>query len=144
MDNVVRNYEMLFHDLLLQYRVSKSTDSTTGDTPVSSKIIAIISTGEAGKARTGIAFALNAMKKDWLEDVKIFIFGPAEALLLKDHEIQNMLKEYQQMDETVVACKNIADRDGISKEIAALGIRVELIGNMISDLMKDGYAPMVW
>jgi hypothetical protein len=111
---------------------------------MSDKIIAIISTNETGKARTGIMFATNALKHGWLEDVKLFVFGPAEELLLRDAEMQGMLKEYQLMEETVVACRFIADRDGISPEIAALGVRVDYVGKMIADLIKDGYAPMVW
>lgn len=95
---------------------------------MNNKIIAIISTSEVGKARTGVMFAINALKHGWLEDVKIFIFGPAEELLLRDAEIQHMLKEYQLMEETVVACKFIADRDGISEGIAALGVSVEYVG----------------
>ena len=111
---------------------------------MSNKIIAIISTSEVGKARTGVAFAMNALKNDWMEEVTVIFFGPAEALLLKDVEIQRMLKEYQLMEAPVVACKAIADRDGISEGIAAMGIRVEFVGKMISDLIKDGYTPMVW
>ncbi len=111
---------------------------------MSDRIIAIISTNEPGKARTGTMFAVNALKHGWLEDVKLFIFGPAEELLLRDAEMQRMLKEYQQMEETAVACKFIADRDGTSQKIAALGVRVEFVGKMISDLIKDGYTPMVW
>ncbi len=64
--------------------------------------------------------------------------------MLRDAEMQRMLKEYQQMEETAVACKFIADRDGTSQKIAALGVRVEFVGKMISDLIKDGYTPMVW
>ncbi len=111
---------------------------------MSNKIIAIISSNEAGKARTGTMFAVNALKHGWLEDVKLFIFGPAEELLLRDPEMQGMLKEYHLMEETAVACKFIADRDGNSQEIAALGVRVEFVGKMISDLIKEGYTPMVW
>jgi hypothetical protein len=111
---------------------------------MSDKIIAIISTGEAAKARTGLRFAINALKQDWLEDVKIFVFGPAEALLVKDAEMQAALKEYRLMEETAVACKFVADRDGISQEITALGVRVDFVGKMISNLIKEGYTPMVW
>jgi hypothetical protein len=55
-----------------------------------------------------------------------------------------MLKEFQLMEESVVACRFIADRDGTSQGIAALGVRVEFVGKMISDLIKYGYTPMVW
>lgn len=113
---------------------------------MSDKIIAIISTSEAGKARTGVMYALNSLKHGWLEDVKIFFFGPAEQLLLEDKEIQNMVKEFQLMEENAVACKFIADRDGLSEKITDLDmdIQVEYVGKMISDYVKQGYTPMVW
>ena len=111
---------------------------------MSDKIIAIISSSDSEKARIGLAFAMNALKNDWLADVKIFVFGPAEALLSKDADIQGILKEVFLMECKVVACKAVADRYGISEEISALGVTVEYVGKMISDLTKDGYLPMVW
>lgn len=42
------------------------------------------------------------------------------------------------------ACKAISDRDGISKNLERLGVRVECVGSIISDFIKGGYAPMVW
>lgn len=111
---------------------------------MSDKIIAIISTSETAKALTGMMYTVNALKNGWLEDAKMIIFGPAEQLILKDENIQNMLKEYQQSERNVVACKAIADREGLSEDIAGMGIQVDYVGKMISDLIKEGYTPMVW
>jgi len=111
---------------------------------MSDKIISIISTSDVGKARTGVMYTVNAKKQQWLKDVKLYFFGPSEQLLLKDEVIQGMLKEYLQLEQSVVACKAIADRDGISREISELGIQVEFVGKMISDLIKQDYTPMVW
>ena len=55
-----------------------------------------------------------------------------------------MLEEYQLIKETAVACKFIADRDGVSQEITDLGVQVQFVGKMISDFIKDGYTPTVW
>lgn len=38
--------------------------------------------------------------------------GPGEELSLKDAELQRMLKDYQRMEESAVACRFIANRDG--------------------------------
>jgi len=108
------------------------------------KVITIIGTAEPGKARTGVMYALNARKHGWLKDVKLFFFGPAEELLLQDQELQQFLREYQTLEGIVVACKFIADRDSISEQVATLGVQVEYVGAMISDLIKDGYIPLVW
>ena len=108
------------------------------------KLLVIISTSDAKKARTGAMYAINALKHGWMEEVKIFFFGPAQDLLLEDLEIQNYMKEYQSMEESVVACKYISDRDKKSKQICELGIKVEYVGKMISDYINEGYVPMVW
>ncbi len=108
------------------------------------KIVVIISTSDAKKARTGAMYAVNALKHGWMEEVKIFFFGPAQDLLLEDAELQNYMKEYQSMEETAVACRYISDRDKKSEQIQALGIKVEYVGKMISDYINEGYVPMVW
>lgn len=111
---------------------------------MSNKVVVIISTAEAEKARTGTMYAVNALKHGWLEEVKLFFFGPAEQLLLTDEPLRRWLREYQAMEETAVACRFIAERDGTSEPIAALGLRVEYVGQTISDLVRAGYVPMVW
>ena len=108
------------------------------------KIVVIISTSDAEKARTGAMYALNALKYGWMEEVRVFFFGPAQDLLLEDPELQNYMKEYQAMDESAIACKYISDRDKKSKQICELGIKVEYVGKKISDLINEGYVPMVW
>lgn len=108
------------------------------------RIVAIICSSDPGTARTGAMYAVSALKNGWLEEVKLFFFGPAEDLLLQDEELQSWLREYQAMEETAVACKFISDRDGTSDSIAKLDVQVEYVGSMISDLIKEGYVPMVW
>jgi len=108
------------------------------------KIVVIISTSDAEKARTGVMYAINALKHGWMEEVKIFFFGPAQDLLLEDAELQNYLQEYKSMQESAVACKYISDRDKKSEQIRALGIKVEYVGKIISDYINEGYVPMIW
>jgi len=108
------------------------------------KIVVIISTSDAEKARTGAMYAINALKHGWMEEVNIFFFGPAQDLLLEDAELQNYLQEYKSMQESAVACKYISDRDKKSEQIRALGIKVEYVGKTISDYINEGYVPMIW
>ena len=108
------------------------------------KVLVIISTSDAGKARTGAMYALNTLKYGWMDEVKIILFGPAQDLLLEDSKFQELIKEYQEIEENVVACKFISDRDDKSEALDKIGIQVEYVGEMISNFIKDGYAPMVW
>ena len=107
------------------------------------KVLIILSTAEKDKALTGVLYATNLLKHKWLEDVKLCFFGPFEALLAEDKEVQErvaQLAEYQ----VPVACKFVADNDGVSDKLSQLGIQIEYVGQMVSDYIKEGYVPMVF
>jgi hypothetical protein len=108
------------------------------------KLLVIISSSEPGVAQAGMMYALNAFKHCWMDDVKLFFFGPAQELLPRDPELQRLLAEYQAQAGAAVACKYLADRDGTAEQSATLGVQVVYVGTMISDLIRDGYIPMVW
>ncbi len=110
---------------------------------MSDKLLIMIATGEKKKALAGLLYAVNAIKHKWIPEVRVIFFGPSEALLVEDDDVQvwaEKLKEYQ----VPLACKFISDRDGVSDALEGLGIDVEFVGTMVSDLIKEGYTPMVF
>lgn len=111
---------------------------------MSDRILVIIATAEPGKAQAGAMYALNAVKHGWMADVKLFLFGPAEQLLLEDQDFEELIRQLQDLDHTPVACRFLADRDGQSDALAALGVDVQYVGPLISEAVRDGYVPMVW
>ena len=111
---------------------------------MSDKIVVIISTAEAEKARTGMMYAVNAVLNKWMSDVKLIFFGPAQELLLNDIVMKDFLLQFQQAKGEAVSCKFIADRDDSDKDTEALGVKVEYVGSMISNLIKEGYVPLIW
>ena len=108
------------------------------------KIVVIISTSDIEKARTGAMYAKNALLNGWMDEVKIFFFGPAQKLLLEDKELQNFVEEISALGETPIACKFISERDNNSEDLAKVGAQVEYVGSPISKYINDGYIPMVW
>ena len=111
---------------------------------MSAKVVMIIATGERAKARTGMMYAVNTAKYEWMDEVKLIFFGPAESLLLEDEDMQELLREFQRQRMTAVACKYLADREGTDAALSELGVEVSYVGEMISQLIRDGYTPMVW
>jgi len=108
------------------------------------KLLVIISSSDQGKALTGMMYAVNAMLHGWMNDVQLFFFGPAEELLTKDKKIQEYLQQYSDMKGEAIACRVIAERDGTDSALSELGVRVDYVGEQISDLIKSGYTPLVW
>lgn len=111
---------------------------------MNNKLLIIIGSAELEKARTGLLYAVNAKRNNWLNDIKLIFFGPSEKLLLEDEIIQQYVEEFRLMEEKVVACKFIAEREKTEEKLTSLGIEVEYVGEMISNYIKDGYIPMVW
>jgi hypothetical protein len=110
---------------------------------MSSKLLVVIATGEKEKALTGLMYASRTLTEGWMGEVKIIFFGPSERLLVEDETMSKIAKEIGAV-ETPIACKFISDREGISEKIENLGVRVDYVGTIISDLIKDGYVPMVF
>lgn len=110
---------------------------------ISGKILVIIATADKEKALTGLMYATNAKKYGWVEDLKTIFFGPAQNLMVTDSAVAEAVQQLAHQGETI-ACKFIADRDEISDSTTQLGVQVEYVGTIISNLIKDGYVPMVW
>ncbi len=110
---------------------------------MSSKLLVIVATGDREKAQTALMYANNAMKRGWLDDIKVVYFGPSEKLVVEDPVISDQAREIAEAGGSI-ACKYISDRDGVSEKMEKLGVQVEYVGSIISDLIKDGYTPMVW
>jgi len=107
------------------------------------KILVVIATGDKDKALTGLMYAKNALKREWLEDVKVVYFGSSERLMVEDADIASAAIEVTSLGETY-ACKAISDRENISERIDEMGVKVEYVGAIISEYVKQGYVPMVW
>ena len=110
---------------------------------MSSKLLVIVASGDREKVLTALMYARNAIKNSWLDDVKVVFFGPSEKLAAEDMEVSAKAKEIAAIGESI-ACKAISDKQGVSDNLAKLGIKIEYVGTIISNLIKDGYAPMVW
>jgi hypothetical protein len=107
------------------------------------KVLVVIATGDKDKALTGLLYAKNALKRGWLDDVKVVYFGPSERLMVEDADVASATIEVASLGEAY-ACKAISDREDISEKIDNMGVRVEYVGSIISDYVKQGYVPMVW
>ncbi len=107
------------------------------------RILVIISSAEREKVLTALMYARNTKKYEWLDDVKVIFFGPAERLLVDDSEVAAESAGLAD-DMEPLACKFLADRDGLTESIESMGIEVDYVGAKIADLIKKGYTPMVW
>jgi hypothetical protein len=110
---------------------------------MSSKLLVIIATGDREKAIAGLMYTRNVLKNKWLDDVKVVLFGPSEKLAAHDDKVAWFIKEITD-ESDCFACKAISDREGVSQKLVETGAKVEYVGKIVSNAIKDGYVPMVW
>lgn len=110
---------------------------------MNTKLLVIIASGDREKALAGLMYTKNTIKYGWIDVVSVVFFGPSENLLVNDTDVKNSATELTGLSQPT-ACKFLSDRDGISKRIQEMGILVDYVGSMISDMIKEGYTPMVW
>jgi hypothetical protein len=110
---------------------------------MSSKLLVIIATSEEEKALTGLVYASKTASQKWLDEVQVVFLGPSERLLVQNEEIAKVTKELCSGQQPI-ACKFISDRDGISDKIEGLGLKVDYVGSIIADFIKQGFVPMVF
>jgi hypothetical protein len=92
----------------------------------------------------GLLYPFNAVTKGWMQEVKIIFFGPSEKLAAADQEVQDRLKEAMSAGIPVMACKRCADGFGLTGTLEALGLEVIYVGDVISDLLKEGWARLTF
>ncbi len=107
------------------------------------KVLVIVATGDREKALAGLMYARNVLRYKWLEDVRVVFFGPSERLAAIDDEIGWFIKEIAAKRDCY-ACKAISEKDGVSAKLEEKGMKVEYVGAILSNAIKEGYTPMVW
>lgn len=111
---------------------------------MSDKLAVILVSGDPKVLEMGLVYAGNVVKREWMEKMKLFLFGPSEVTIGTDPDLQDMIKEIIAGGTVPQACKWCSDKYGVSEHLAELGCSVEYIGDLVSQAIKEGYTPMTW
>jgi hypothetical protein len=123
----------------------------TGYSPQGSgNVVVLIQNSDPEAIYFGLLYAARAAKNQWMDNVKVIFWGPAEKTisgLPPDSEQITLLKEIQAMGGktgAVWACKACSDKYGITQKMLDLGFEVFHTGEAMSYLIKLGYRIWNW
>jgi len=112
---------------------------------VATKVFVILGSGDREVAlEVGLVYPLNAAKNAWMDEVKVILFGPSERVAAHDAEVQGRIQELLENEVEVLACKWCSDRMGVTEKLEEMGVQVEYVGSIISDLLKEGWASLTF
>ncbi|MCE4604396.1 MAG: hypothetical protein F7B20_05480 [Aeropyrum sp.] len=109
-----------------------------------SKALVIVSSGDKGKALTGIMWATNALKHRWVDEVRLILFGPVEELVANgDEDLLKALSGFASVGGEPLACRRVAEVGGYLDRIEGR-VRTEYVGSIIARLIDEGFVPLVF
>jgi hypothetical protein len=84
-------------------------------------------------------YTFNAKAKGWWKNVSLLIWGASSRLLAADAEIQAEVRKIADAGIRVFICKRCLEKEGVLKEVEALGHEVFYVGEEFSRLLKEGW-----
>jgi len=102
------------------------------------KLVVVWTSGDKDVAKNMVfMYTLNAKKRGWFEDVTFIVWGPSSKLLSDDTELQGTVKEMIDTGVIIEACLRCAENYGVVEKLKDLGIDVKLMGEPLSNYLKD-------
>ncbi len=84
-------------------------------------------------------YAYNSLKQGWMDQVRIILWGPTEKLAAEDTEFQELVNAWLVAGVEVIACKACSDNFGVSDKLEEIGINVQYVGTLVTEMLKDGW-----
>ena len=105
---------------------------------MSEELVVLWTSGDKDVAKNMVfMYTLNAKKRGWFEDVTFIVWGPSSKLLSDDTELQATLKEMIDEGVRVEACLRCAENYGVVEKLKDMGIDVKLMGEPLSNYLKE-------
>ena len=111
---------------------------------MSSQIAVIVSSSDKDVVWTGLFYAIKGTKKQFMDDIRLVLWGPSEKIIAADSELSGMVREYLETGKPVWACRTCADRYGVARDMETLGCTVAYMGSLTAEWFKDGVIPFTW
>ena len=93
---------------------------------------------------TVMMYTKNSKLNGWWDNVRLIIWGPSSKLLNEDIELQGAVKNASGAGVELLACKACADEYGASESLEELGINVIYMGELLTKMLKDGWAVLTF
>ena len=111
---------------------------------MSSKLVIIVTQAEENAVWTGLFTAIKCTRNDYMDDIRLVLWGPSEKTIAETPELQEMIEEYLSLGKPVWACRTCSDRYGVTGAMEALGCTVDYMGSIVTGWLKKGFVPFNW
>ncbi len=82
-------------------------------------------------------YAFKSKTHQWWDEVNLIIWGPSAKLAAEDTQIQTEIFELLSVGVTVEACRNCTENYGVTEKFEKFGIRVDYLGEYMTQYLKN-------
>jgi len=101
-----------------------------------SKVLIWLASGDRAKLMPGLLWGVNAKRNQWVDEVRVVVFGDSEQTVLHDDELFAMVQEI----EGALFCRRVAEVEGTVEALESKGAELAYVGQPIAQAIKEGYA----
>ncbi len=111
---------------------------------MSEKLAVILVSGDPDVLEMGLVYAVNAANRQWIPNLRVYLFGPSEITIATHPELAERVKSLIEAGVVPEACSWCSDKHNVSDLLRNLGCVVRGIGQPVSEAIREGYVPMTW
>lgn len=84
-----------------------------------------------------LMYTQNSVKRSWWDTIVVYIWGEPAELIGKNENLREQIQEAMEIGVQFVACKACADELGVTQELESIGIDVQYIGELITNIIRS-------
>lgn len=104
------------------------------------KVLIWLASADREKLMPGLMWGLNAKRNDWVDEVKIVVFGPSERTVMEDDVLFSMVQEI----EGTMFCRRVAEMEETVEQLETRGANVAYVGKPIAEAITEGYTVLTF
>ena len=134
----MKTLKILFIAMLLMF-VSNTVINAQENAPASKvNKLMVLWTSDDPMVAERVALMYTGVAKQYglFEDVSIIIWGPSQKLVAENKDVQAKLKDMAEKGVKLNACITCANMYGVTDQLKALGINVDIMGMPLTNALK--------
>lgn len=100
-----------------------------------SKVLIWLASADVDKLKAGVLWATNAQRNQWVDEIRVVVFGPSERVVAEDEALFEQIQGFGGS----MYCSHVAETEGLIEALETKGAQLVKVGEPIGRMIRDGY-----
>ena len=92
-----------------------------------------------------IPYVRQAIKKKWWDRIRVILWGPVEKTVVSQLELKTQTMDLVNiLGDDVIACQQCADDYYIGDKLTKLGVSLDSVGELVTQMLKDDWKQLIF